>query len=205
MLLHVNFLFQTLENVTGKNEPLEKQYLSQSFKDISDDDSDSNDYFTEESEDEVDETENDLFQEDRASLDQNALRLAPKSVQDRVSSLTSHIEERAGDRIKWDDDGTVFVDGEEIRGSNITDILIDLASQRQEKIPKRGTPGPARGLDKVGRILKDTNVSKTLIKNQRRTEQVYGSPKTKEKVRLRMSPSSSKQEKKAFLSFLNWE
>ena len=191
-------IFQPLENATAKKTQLEKQYFS-------DDDTNSDDYFTEESEDEEDESKNEEYEDQRPPLDENALRLAPKSVQDRVNSLTSHIEEKAGDRITWNRDGTVYVDGEKLRGTNITDILIDLASQRQEKVPLKGTPGPAKGLEKVGRVLKDTNVSRNLIKNLRRTEQVYGSPAAKEKLTLRVSPSPKKGEKQSFVSsFLNW-
>ena len=166
---------------------------------------------TEESEDEEDQFDTDSYEPPRPALDQNALRVAPKSVQERVNSLTSHIEEKGGDRITWTPDGTVTVDGEKIKGSNITDILIDLASDRQKKVPQKGTPGPSKGLDKVGRVLKDSNVSKTLIKNQRRTAQVYGSPNREgnksfvSKASLTLSPSPIKEEKKSFVSsFLGW-
>ena len=156
-------------------------------------------------------------------LDKNTLRLAPLSVQERVHSLTSHITERAPNRIKWDKNGAVTIDGEKIKGSNITDILIDLTSQRQEKIPKKGTPGPATGLEKVGKVLKDTNVSRNLIKNLRRKEQVFGSPslspadiwspkqtedrKGKARSSDTWSPSPIKTNKKTsgyFPSFLGW-
>ena len=209
-----------MKGIENDKEPPYKKVIDTSSQD-SDGNTNSEGFFT--SEEEEEETGSDVetgdnataYNQDESVLDRNSLDIVPISVQKRVEALANHIKEKGGGRITWDRNGTILVDGAQIKGSNITDILIDLASDRQAKKPLKGTPGPPIGLSRLSRVLKDTNVSRNLIRNQRRRGHVYGSP-TLRGDNLPQSPRDieissfgtppQKVENKSFLGgfFKNW-
>lgn len=77
--------------------------------------------------------------------------------------------------IKWADNGEMIVDGNKIAGSNIVDIINDLARERK--------PQPALGSDVFLKKLIEANVPKEIILNKKRlsllNQDVYASPEAK--------------------------
>ena len=96
----------------------------------------------------------------------------PQSVRIRAATLLNQL--RSNRLIQWDNDThEMIVDGRAIPGSNIIDLASHAVSQRQAARPIRGSPGPPPGFNKFAQVLRETNVPRALIKNQRRWDEIF--------------------------------
>ena len=97
----------------------------------------------------------------------------PQSVRIRAATLLNQL--RRNRLIQWDNDThEMIVDGRAIPGSNIIDLVSHTVSQRQAARPIRGSPGPPPGFNKFAQVLREANVPRALIKNQRRWDEIFG-------------------------------
>ena len=97
----------------------------------------------------------------------------PQSVRIRAATLLNQL--RRNRLIQWDNDThEMIMDGRAIPGSNIIDLASHAVSQRQAARPVRGSPGPPPGFNKFAQVLRETNVPRALIKNQRRWDEIFG-------------------------------
>ena len=97
----------------------------------------------------------------------------PQSVRIRAATLLNQL--RRNRLIQWDNDNhEMIVDGRAIPGSNIIDLASHAVSQRQAARPIRGSPGPPPGFNKFAQVLREANVPRALIKNQRRWDEIFG-------------------------------
>ena len=97
----------------------------------------------------------------------------PQSVRIRAATLLNQL--RRNRLIQWDNDNhEMIVDGRAIPGSNIIDLASHAVSQRQATRPIRGSPGPPPGFNKFAQVLREANVPRALIKNQRRWDEIFG-------------------------------
>ena len=97
-------------------------------------------------------------QEDSLSVEM-IVRGIPKTMKTRAEALLAHLKER-GDVITWDDMGQVLVDGVLIPKSNISDLVSDAMRSRKHFNPV--------GLREFYNVLNKINVSKDLVRNERR-------------------------------------
>ena len=97
----------------------------------------------------------------------------PETVKVRAATLLNRL--RRNRQIQWDSDThEMIVDGRAIPGSNIIDLASHAVSQRQAASPIRGSPGPPPGFNKFAQVLREANVPRALIKNQRRWNEIFG-------------------------------
>ena len=87
------------------------------------------------------------------------VRGIPKTMKSRVEALLAHLKER-GDVITWDDMGQVLIDGVLIPKSNISDLVSDAMRSRKHFNPV--------GVREFYSVLSKINVSKDLVRNERR-------------------------------------
>ena len=97
----------------------------------------------------------------------------PQSVRIRAATLLNQL--RRNRLIQWDNDThEMIVDRRAIPGSNIIDLASHAVSQRQAAGPIRGSPGPPPGFNRFAQVLREANVPRALIKNQRRWREIFG-------------------------------
>ena len=97
----------------------------------------------------------------------------PQSVRIRAATLLNQLQRNR--LIQWDNDThEMIVDGRAIPGSNIIDLASHAVSQRQAARPIRGSPGPPPGFNRFAQVLREANVPRALIKNQRRWREIFG-------------------------------
>ena len=97
----------------------------------------------------------------------------PQSVRIRAATPLNQLQRNR--LIQWDNDNhEIIVDGRAIPGSNIIDLASHAVSQRQAARPIRGSPGPPSGFNKFAQVLREANVPRALIKNQRRWDEIFG-------------------------------
>ena len=96
----------------------------------------------------------------------------PRSVKVRAVTLLNRM--RRNRQIQWDSDThEMIVDGRAIPGSNIIDLASHTVSQRQAARPVRESPGPPPGFNKFAQVLREANVPRMSIKNQRRWNEIF--------------------------------
>ena len=84
----------------------------------------------------------------------------PKNYQNKAKLLISHIKRTPN--IEADEQGQIVINGKKIENSNIADLIFDYT-----KPPKRNQI-PAKGWKEFGKALKQTNVPRQAIGNDRR-------------------------------------
>ena len=101
------------------------------------------------------------------------VRGIPKTMKSRAEALLAHLKER-GDVITWDDMGQVLVDGVLIPKSNISDLVSDAMRSRKHFNPV--------GVREFYNVLNKINVSKDLVRNERRWDETGKKENVNEKT-----------------------
>ena len=91
--------------------------------------------------------------------DEMIVRGIPKNMKTRAQALLARLKERE-DAITWDDRGQVILKGALIPKSNISDLISDAMRSRKHFNPV--------GVQKFYDILYEINVSKDLVRNEKR-------------------------------------
>ena len=107
------------------------------------------------------------------------VRGIPKTMKSRAEALLAHLKER-GDVITWDDMGQVLVNGVLIPKSNISDLVSDAMRSRKNFNPI--------GVPEFYNVLKDINIPKDLVRNERRWDEAGKKENVNEKTKELMIP-----------------
>ena len=99
------------------------------------------------------------------------VRSIPKSMKKRAEALLAHLKERE-DIITWDEMGQVLLNGVLIPRSNITDLVSDAMRFRKNFNPV--------GVLEFYKVLKEINIPKDIVRNERRWSE--GKADQKEKL-----------------------
>lgn len=92
--------------------------------------------------------------------DREILESVPKTFRDKATLLLQKL--KRGDHVKWDERGIVYIKGNKITNSNITDLLNDIVRPR-----KNGDP---IGWREFSTVLRDINIPFELIGNLKRRD-----------------------------------
>ena len=99
------------------------------------------------------------------------VRSIPKSMKKRAEALLAHLKERE-DSITWDNMGQVLLNGVLIPRSNITNLVSDAMRFRKNFNPV--------GVQEFYKVLKEINIPKDIVRNERR----WSEGKTDQKEKL---------------------
>ena len=106
--------------------------------------------------------ETEIKNEKITRLENRMLETIPKTLRRKGEMLLNHLKETSN--LHWNELGEIILDGEQIIGSNISDLLNDTLRPRK-------TGDVPRGWDVFASELKRTNVPRDLIGNKKRYEQ----------------------------------
>jgi hypothetical protein len=84
----------------------------------------------------------------------------PKIYERKARHLLRHWRSSAPDRIKWDNAGTVSIDGRTLENSNIGELLVDAIKKSNKR-----EPAPSAATLQFARLIATTNTPKNLIGN----------------------------------------
>ncbi|XP_036147275.1 uncharacterized protein LOC118647132 [Monomorium pharaonis] len=96
------------------------------------------------------------------------LETVPKTYRSQARMLMRHLQDKAEpDRLNWDEQGIVTIDGNVVKDSDITELINDAV--RERKTVK------ATGRDQFDRLLRSLNTRTALVGNKELLKAVYGS------------------------------
>lgn len=92
-----------------------------------------------------------------SAFDDVILQSVPKTCQKKTKLLLDHLKVQR-ERINWDDNGVVYIDGQKIKNSNIVDLMNDAARQRKNSKPA--------GRREFAKILRETATPHEFVGNE---------------------------------------
>ena len=100
-------------------------------------------------------------------------RVLPPSVLNRSKALLEYLKDKGEGKISWSKKGKLMVNGRVVPGSNIIDLTSHVVRERGSAPRKVQSPGAPAGFTTFSKILRELNVPKELVRNQRRWGRIY--------------------------------
>ena len=143
-----------------------------------------------------------IKQEKKTSLENRMVNIFPKTLREKGQLLLDHLKEMTD--LDWNEYGEIEVNGKQIPGSNISDLINDTLRPRK-------TGNVPRGWDMFAGELKRTNAPMDLIGNKKRYNQTLAgykleisSPQPSKIPRRTVSPSSSRSPSTSKIIWKEW-
>ena len=127
--------------------------------------------------------------ENRDTLHNNILESVPKSSKTETEMLVKHLQSRP-DILKWNKDGEIIFEGRTLDGSNITDLIADSMTNRQES-----TTQPMFKSVFL-KALSRANVPRTWIKNKSHKKYLQSYLNTVDSVDVAVNTNKEKKKQK---------
>jgi hypothetical protein len=123
-------------------------------------------------------------------LRDDVIATLPKGSRDKADRLLRHMQHSG--RFHWDSDGHVYINGQYIRGSNITDLLYEAVHHHptasSQSVPTTGSVDFYRALDSI-------NVPKTLLNKSARDQLIKSQEQLGADRKSTVEPSTDLEER----------